>query len=176
VPSPARIVSSPPHPPHSVCRVNALHPFNLSVGVCFRHTNTTALDVRTQRSPVPASRPNIQPRGNRQDACVALACSARVLSLLCAYVLPTQDRPQQLADSSATFLQQSGLRGAAIHKSQYAARGGLVTSLPGDRGRCKRCMGAEIEAKRSSFVPATFLPTNRKIHMSPHASPFDRGR
>jgi hypothetical protein len=62
----------------------------LSVSVCFHHANTIALDIRTQRSPVPASRPNIQPQENKQD------------------------QPQQLADSSATFLQQTDLRLPAL--------------------------------------------------------------
>jgi hypothetical protein len=72
VPSLTRIVSSPSSSP-AFCLQGECPPFNLTVGVCFRHANTTALNTRTQRSLVPASRPNIQPQENQQDACVALA-------------------------------------------------------------------------------------------------------
>jgi hypothetical protein len=112
VPSPARIVSSPSSSP-AFCLQGECPPFYLSVGVCFRHANTTALDIRTQRSPVPASRPNIQPRENQQDVCVALAYSreSSPCSVLTFY-------PHKIGiDSSltpATFLQQSGLRLPAL--------------------------------------------------------------
>jgi hypothetical protein len=114
VPSPARIVSSPPHPPHSVCRMNALHPFNLSVGCLFfphQHNRARCSHPMEPRTCLTTEHPTPGKPARRMCRPGVLR---RVLSSLCAYVPPTQDRPQQLADSSAMFLQQTGLRLPAL--------------------------------------------------------------